>query len=69
MRALLLKVLATGLTMLTAVASAAYVSSHVKNGAAPLHPPVGSAEGAGRLLLSAGVHASDVQAVTSTYAS
>ncbi len=69
MRALLLKALATGLTMLTAAASAAYVSAHVKNGAAPLHPPVSSTEGAGKLLLSAGVHTSDVQPVTSTYAS
>ena len=69
MRALLLKVLATGLTMLTAAASAAYVGSHVKNGGAPLHPPVTSSGGGGKLLLSAGVHASDVQPVTSTYAS
>jgi len=35
------------------------VSSHVKNGAAPLHPAV----------LTAQVHAADVEAVTSTYAS
>ena len=59
MPAFALKAMATLLTLLAAVASAAYVSGHVKNGAAPLHPPV----------LTAQVHAADVEAVTSTYAS
>ena len=59
MPAFVLKAGATLLTLLAAVASAAYVSGHVKNSAAPLHPAA----------LTAQVHASDVEAVTSTYAS
>jgi len=73
MRALVLKALATGLTMLTAAGSAGYVAGHVKNAAAPLHPATGGsayATGtAGRLALGGSVHLANVEAVTSTYAS
>ena len=70
MSALALKAAATLLTLLASAASALYVTGHVKNGAAPLHPPVlqAGADG-GRLMLSPGVRASDVRPVTSTYAS
>ena len=59
MQSFLLKAGATLLTLLSAVASAAYVGGHIKNGTAPLHPPV----------ITAQVHQSNVEAVTSTYAS
>ena len=59
MQAFVLKAAATLLTLLSAAASAAYVSAHVKNTTAPLHPPV----------ITAQVHAANVEAVTSTYAS
>ncbi len=77
MRALYLKVAATALTLLTAVASAGYVTSHVRNQSAPLHPSVlggpgsvavSSARG-GRLTLTPSVRAAGVEPVTSTYAS
>ena len=56
-----LKVGATAATMLFALLTAHYVSCHVKNPAAPLHPSV--------LQVSAGVRAADVQPITTTYAS
>ena len=61
MRELGLKAGVTALTLAAAVASALYVSSHVRNQAAPLHPAV--------LTVSPGVTASDVAPATSTYAS
>ena len=70
-----LKAGATVLTLAAAVASAIYVSGHVKNGTAPLHPPViggpaaVSTSSGGRLSLSPSVRSSDVESVTSTYAS
>ncbi len=77
MRAFLLKLGATAATLLAAAGSAAYVTGHVKNGGAPLHPPVASAgagaavasAAGGRLSLSAGVRRASVEAVTSTYVS
>ncbi len=58
-RALLLKIGATVLSLLATAGSAAYVTAHVKNPAAPLQPPV----------LSSSIRPADVQPVTSTYAS
>ena len=75
LRSILLKAVATGLTLLTAASSAGYVSGHVKHGSAPLHPSVngGSAfattQTGGRLSLSGSVHSATVETVTSTYAS
>ena len=73
MRSFLLKVAATGLTLLASAASAVYVNGHVKSSGAPLHPAVASASvpagPGGRLSLSPSVTAADVQAVTSTHAS
>jgi hypothetical protein len=74
MHALLLKAAAALITLGTAAASAVYVTGHVKNVSAPLHPSVigassVSAAAGGRLHLTPSVGARDVQAVTSTYAS
>ena len=70
MPALVLKAGATPLTMLAALGSAGYVSAHVKNGTAPLHPPVAAARSdAGQLTLTPSVHSGHVEAVTSTHAS
>ncbi len=70
MHALVLKAGATVLTMLSALGSAAYVSGHVKNASAPLHPTVLSAQAnAGQLTLTPSVHTAAVEAVTSTHAS
>lgn len=74
MRALLLKAGATVLTLVAAIAAAVQVSSNIKSPTAPLHPtvlgkpPVTSIAG-GRLKLSPAVRASNVETVTSTYAS
>jgi hypothetical protein len=70
-----LKAGATVLTLAAAVASAIYVSGHVRNGTAPLHPTVigepavVSTSAGGRLSVSPSVRSSDVESVTSTYAS
>jgi hypothetical protein len=73
MRATALKVGATALTLATTVLSALYVTSHLKNPAAPLQPTVlrsGTTSVAdGTLTLGPSVQPSDVQPVTSTYAS
>ena len=61
MPAWLLKAGATALTLLTALASAQYVGSHVKTPAGPLHPSV--------VHVPAGVRTSDTQPITTTYAS
>jgi hypothetical protein len=64
------------LTFAAVVASAAYVSSHLKNPTAPLRPPVLNASRSmgvnalgGQLTLGPSVRPGDVQPVTSTYAS
>lgn len=75
MRALALKAGVTAITMAAAVAAALYVNGHVKNGAAPLHPAVVgrpsvvSTGPGGQLSLTSGVKSSNVETVTSTYAS
>ena len=75
MRLFLLKAAATVLTVGATVASALYVTAHLKNPAAPLQPPVlagnGSTVGAlgGQLTVGPSVHQSDVEPLTSTYAS
>jgi len=76
MRAAVLKVGATALTVAATVLSALYVTSHLKNPAAPLQPAVLSATRGsvvsvpgGSLTLGPSVQPSDVQPVTSTYAS
>ena len=75
MRVFLLKAAATVLTLGATVASALYVTAHLKNPAAPLQPPVlagsGSTVGAlgGQLTVGPSVHQSDVEPLTSTYAS
>ncbi|HEV2029327.1 MAG TPA: hypothetical protein VGS16_12485 [Candidatus Dormibacteraeota bacterium] len=76
MRSVVLKAGVTLLTVATTLLSAAYVTSHLKNPAAPLQPIVLSASGAstvktpgGTLTLGPSVQPSDMQPVTSTYAS
>jgi hypothetical protein len=67
--------LKTGTTVLTVgatVLSALFVTSHMKNPSAPLQPPVNSAGktvSVGSVTIGPSVHSSDVQPVTSTYAS
>lgn len=76
MRTAFLKFGATVLTVATTLLSALYVTAHLKNPAAPLQPTVLSASGAatvsapgGSLTLGPSVQPSNVQPVTSTYAS
>ena len=72
MRSFFLKLGATVLTLGTTVASAAYVTAHLKNASAPLQPTVlASQQGGpvGGLTMTPGVRQGDVQPVTSTYAS
>jgi hypothetical protein len=76
MRTVLLKAGATLLAIATTALSAVYVTSHLKNAAAPLRPTVLSAGNGttvsapgGTLTVGPSVQSSDVQPVTSTYAS
>ncbi|HVS49832.1 MAG TPA: hypothetical protein VHJ99_13145 [Candidatus Dormibacteraeota bacterium] len=76
MRTVVLKLGATVLTVGATLLSAVYVTSHLKNPAAPLQPAVlsasrGSSVSApgGTLTLGPSVQPSNVQPVTSTYAS
>lgn len=75
MRSFLLKAAATTLTLVATATSALYVGSHVKNGAAPLHPAVlgnvapASLSPSGKLNLSPAVRTGDYEPVTSTYVS
>ncbi|OLC25691.1 MAG: hypothetical protein AUG06_08665 [Actinobacteria bacterium 13_1_20CM_2_65_11] len=72
MRSFLLKLAATVLTLGATAASAAYVTSHVKNPFAPLQPTVLASQQQGTvggLTFTPGVRQGDVQPVTSTYAS
>jgi len=75
-RIFVLKTAATVLTMCTTVASALYVTSHLKNPAAPLQPSVltagnGSSNTAlgGTLTVGPSVQPSNAEPMTSTYAS
>ena len=72
MRTFLLKVGATVLTVGTTLASALYVTAHLKNPSAPLQPAVLTSQqggAVGGLTITPGVRQGDVQPVTSTYAS
>jgi hypothetical protein len=76
MRALVLKACATCLTLGATALSALYVTSHLKNPAAPLQPAVlSSSQSAnvtalgGDLTVGPSVQPSKAQPVTSTYAS
>jgi hypothetical protein len=76
-RPLVLKVGATVLALGTTLASALYVTAHLKNPNAPMRPSVLSAAtgasvnvpGGGTLTLTPSVRPTDGQPVTSTYAS
>ncbi|TMD30571.1 MAG: hypothetical protein E6I95_15220 [Chloroflexi bacterium] len=70
MRSLLLKFGATVLTLGTTLASAMYVTAHLKNPSAPLQPTVlASQSSTAAVTVTPGVRQTDVQPVTSTYAS
>ena len=76
MRAFLLKAAATALTVGTTVASAVFVTAHLKNAAAPLQPPVLDAGSAatvstagGTLTVGPSVQPTNQPPMTSTYAS
>jgi hypothetical protein len=65
----MLKAGATALTIVATLASAFYVTSHLKNPAAPLQPIVLTAVSGGDVTLTSGVQQSNVAPITSTYAS
>jgi len=72
MRGFVLKTGATVLTVGATMVSSLFVTSHLKNPAAPLQPAVLSGNKtatAGGVTIGPSVHSSDVQPVTSTYAS
>ncbi len=71
MRSLLVKAVATALTVGATVASAAFVTSHLKNAAAPLQPAVvnASTTSVGGLTLGPSVQPTNEPPMTSTYAS
>ncbi|HAC45435.1 MAG TPA: hypothetical protein DCF65_05140 [Chloroflexi bacterium] len=72
MRPVLLKLGATALTLGATLASAVYVTAHLKNPSAPLQPTVLASQQGGQVggvTITPGVRQSDVQPVTSTYAS
>lgn len=76
MRTFLLKATATVLTMGATVASALFVTSHLKNSTAPLQPTVVNAGAGttasalgGTLTVGPSVQASNQEPMTSTYAS
>jgi hypothetical protein len=72
MRPFLLKLGATALTLGTTLASAVYVTAHLKNPSAPLQPTVLASQQGGEVrgvTITPGVRQGDVQPVTSTYAS
>ena len=68
MRTVVLKLGATVLTIVTTLVSASYVTTHLKNSAAPLQPTVIRASD-GSVVLGPSVQPGNVQPVTSTYAS
>jgi hypothetical protein len=72
MRPFLLKLGATVLTLGATLASALYVTAHLKNPSAPLQPTVLASQQGGQVggvTITPGVRPGDVQPVTSTYAS
>jgi hypothetical protein len=68
-RAWVLKAGATALTLATTAVSALYVTSHLKNPAAPLQPIVISTAQLSGVSITPGVQKTDVPPVTTTYAS
>jgi hypothetical protein len=68
-RAFILKAGATLLTVGATLASTLYVTSHLKNPAAPLQPIVLSSSTGGGVSLTPAVQQTQVTPVTSTYAS
>jgi hypothetical protein len=68
-RSFIVKAGATALTVMATLASAVYVTSHLKNPAAPLQPIVLSALPGGDVTLTPGVQPAKVSPITSTYAS
>lgn len=71
MRPLALKIVASALTLGATVVSAVFVTSHMKNPAAPLQPPVlSSSAGVGSVVVIApSVQPTSASPITSTYAS
>jgi hypothetical protein len=69
MSPLALKALAAGITLAAVCGAAAFVGGHPRNPSAPQQPPVSGQPAGGSVGLSPSVHASDVEPVTSTYAS
>jgi hypothetical protein len=72
MRPFLLKLGATALTLGATLASAVYVTAHLKNPSAPLQPTVLASQQGGEVggvTITPGVRQGDVRPVTSTYAS
>lgn len=71
MRLFLVKAVATALTVGATVASAVFVTSHLKNSTAPLQPTVlkASASTVGGLTIGPSVQATNQAPITSTYAS
>jgi hypothetical protein len=69
MRIFMLKAGATALTVGATLVSALWVTSHLKNPAAPLQPIVLSTQSGGTVNLTPSVQATDVAPITSTYAS
>ena len=76
MRPLFLRIGATALTLGATAASAFFVSSHLKNPAAPLQPAVLSASNGsstsvlgGTVVVGPSVQPTDEEPITSTYAS
>jgi hypothetical protein len=71
MRPALLKVAATVLTVGATVASAIFVTSHLKNPAAPLQPTVltGTSALGGAVVVGPSVQPTSQPPITSTYAS
>jgi hypothetical protein len=69
MRAWVLKAGATALTLATTAVSAVYVTSHLKNPAAPLQPIVISTAQLSAVTVTPAVQRTDLPPVTTTYAS
>jgi hypothetical protein len=71
MRSLALKIVATLLTLGVTVASAEFVTAHMKNAAAPLQPSVlSSSSGAGTVVVvGPSVQSTTASPIASTYAS
>jgi hypothetical protein len=70
-RSLALKLAASVLTLAATVASASFVTAHVKNRAAPLQPPVlsGSSGTSNLVVVAPSVQPTTASPIASTYAS